>query len=120
MGHLSYKGFVWNQSPHTYQEDTFREAMYHTQDGVKIFDGITEVQRIITGSGVFSGENAYTDFKALQQLMEEETAGNLQHPVWGIRYCYLTRLELTQEPKDNVVSYRFEFTQALGNGVIPA
>ena len=45
--------------------------------------------------------------------------GNLEHPIWGIRYCYLTGLEMTQEPKDNYVSYRFTFTGAQTNGVVP-
>ena len=30
---------------------------------------------------------------------------------------YFTKLELLQEPKDDYVSYQFEFTQALGNGM---
>ena len=47
------------------------------------------------------------------------TAGNLDHPIFGIRYCYFTLLELTQEPKENYVSYRFEFTQAKANGEVP-
>ena len=47
------------------------------------------------------------------------SAGNLEHPIFGIRYCYFTLLELIQEPKENYVSYRFEFTQALQNGEVP-
>ena len=43
----------------------------------------------------------------------------MEHPIWGIRYCYFTGLELTQEPKENVVSYKFTFTQALTNGTVP-
>jgi len=50
--------------------------------------------------------------------MEAGEPGDLTHPVWGIRYCYLTRLELTQEPREHVVSYEFEFTQADANGQI--
>lgn len=119
MAHLSYKTFVWPQNPRTYQEECSREAKYHTSDGVTYFDGMGDMRRIITGSGVFYGEDAFAQFKLLQKLMEESTPGNLEHPVWGIRYCYFTGLELVQEPKDNVVSYRFEFTQALTNGEVP-
>ena len=50
---------------------------------------------------------------------EDGTPGNLEHPLWGIRYCYFTMLEMTQEPKENFISYRFEFTQAKINGEIP-
>ena len=58
-------------------------------------------------------------FAAHQELLEDETPGNLEHPLWGIRYCYFTGLELTQEPKENVVDYKFTFTQALTNGIVP-
>ena len=88
-------------------------------DGVTYYDGMGEMQRIISGSGVFFGENAFEHFRSLAELFEEKDAGNLEHPVWGIRYCYFTGLELTQEPKDNCVSYKFEFTGALTNGQVP-
>ena len=78
-----------------------------------------EMKRIITGSGVFFGDDAYTQFKKLAALFEDAEAGNLQHPIWGIRYCYFTGLELTQEPKENYVSYKFTFTCAQTNGTVP-
>ncbi len=119
MGHLSYKTFVWPRNPQTYQESSTRKAKYHTADGITYYDGMGDLQRVIRGSGVFFGEGAFDTFKQLVLLMEEKTAGNLEHPVWGIRYCYFTGLELTQEPRENYVSYSFEFTQALANGVVP-
>ena len=70
-------------------------------------------------SGVFYGEDAYDQYKQLQKLVNDMTPGNLEHPIFGIRYCYLTMLEVTQEPKENYVSYRFEFTQAKTNGEVP-
>lgn len=119
MDLLSYKSFVWPQNPHIYQEHTSREAQYYTEDGETYYKGMGEMRRIITGSGVFQGEGAYEQFKQLIKLMENGEAGNLEHPVWGIRYCYLTGLLLKQEPKENYVSYEFEFTQAKNNGEVP-
>lgn len=119
MDSLSYKTFVWPQNPHTYKEEYIREPKYHTQDGVTYYDGMGGMQRIITGSGVFFGEDAFEQFRSLAALFEDSTAGNLEHPIWGIRYCYFTGLELTQEPKENCVSYKFEFTGALTNGEVP-
>ena len=87
--------------------------------GITSFDGMGGMQRIITGSGVFLGENAFAQFRMLAKLFEDEDPGNLEHPIWGIRYCYFTGLELTQEPKENCVSYKFEFTSALTNGIVP-
>ena len=119
MGYLSYKTFVWPRNPHTYVEKTSREPKYSTQNGVTYFDGMGDLKRTITGEGTFYGTDAYMQFKRLQLLFEDSTPGNLEHPVWGIRYCYFTGLELTQEPKENVVSYKFTFTQALTNGIVP-
>lgn len=119
MDKLIYKTFVWPQNPHTYKEEYLREPQYHTQDKTVYFDGMGEMKRIITGSGVFYGDDAFAQFKKLAALFEESSAGNLQHPIWGIRYCYFTGLELTQEPRDNYVSYKFTFTGALANGIVP-
>ena len=119
MDFLSYKTFVWPQNPHTYREVAFRTPEYYTQDGEIYFNGMSALKRTITGSGVFYGADAYTQYLKLQKLAEEVNAGNLEHPIFGIRYCYLTMLEVTQEPKENYVSYRFEFTQARLNGEIP-
>ncbi len=119
MNFLSYKTFVWPQNPHTYREVITRTPVYYTQDGETYFEGMSDLKRTITGSGVFYGEDAYTQYKNLQKLSEEVSAGNLEHPIFGIRYCYLTELEVTQEPKENYVSYRFTFTQAKINGEVP-
>lgn len=119
MDYLSYKTFVWPQNPHTYREVTTRTPVYYTQDGETYFRGMSGLKRTISGSGVFYGEDAYEQYKKLQKLSEDMSAGNLEHPIFGIRYCYLTLLEVLQEPKENYVSYRFEFTQALLNGEVP-
>jgi len=119
VDYLSYKTFVWPQNPHTYKEVTSRTPYYFTQDGVTYFSGMSDLKRTVSGSGVFCGPNAYEQYKKLQKVAEESGAGNLEHPIFGIRYCYFTMLEVTQEPKENYVSYRFEFTQALMNGEVP-
>lgn len=116
---ISYKTFVWPRNPHTYKEEYIREPQYYTENGVTYFDSMGDMKRIITGSGVFLGEDAFSRFRALAELFEDEEPGNLEHPIWGIRYCYFTGLELTQEPKDNCVSYKFEFTCAAANGAVP-
>ena len=119
MDRLIYKEFVWPQNPHTYQEQCIRKPHFVTEDKVTYFEGMGQMQRIITGKGTFFGATAYSDFRRLAELFESGEPGNLQHPLWGIRYCYFTGLELTQEPKENCVSYQFEFTQASPNGQIP-
>jgi len=119
MDYLSYKTFVWPRNPEVYKEQWIREPQYYMDEGVTLFDDMGELRRIITGSGVFFGEDAYERFRALTELFEDKEPGNLKHPLWGVRYCYFTGLELTQEPRDNCISYKFEFTGALENGVVP-
>ena len=119
MEKMSFKTFVWPQNPHTYREVTTRTPEYFTQDGEVYFKGMSDPKRIITGSGVFHGADAYEQYLKLQKLADDLTPGNLEHPIFGIRYCYLTLLEMTQEPKENYISYRFEFTQAKLNGEVP-
>ena len=36
------------------------------------------------------------------------------HPVWQTAGAYFTELELTQEPRDDYVAYRFTFCEAPG------
>lgn len=119
MNYLSYKTFVWPHNPHTYRETCSRETKFRTKDGTTTFEGMGPMRRTVRGSGVFFGENAYERFRALAELFEDGEPGNLEHPVWGIRYCYFTGLELTQEPREDYVSYTFEFTCALTNGQVP-
>ena len=119
MNFLSYKTFVWPQNPNTYREVATRTPEYYTQDGETYYRGMSDLKRTISGTDVFYGENAYDQYKELQKLLNDMSAGNLEHPIFGIRYCYFTGLELTQEPRDNCVSYKFEFTGALTNGTVP-
>ena len=119
MEYLSYKTFVWPRNPEVYQEEYTREPEYSTDNGLTLFEGMGEMKRRITGNGVFYGETAVEDFQLLAELFEDGEPGELRHPVWGIRYCYFTGLELTQEPRDNCVSYKFQFTGATANGTVP-
>lgn len=116
---LKYKTFTWPNDPHTYREALSREPLYATQSGVTTYSGMSATHRQITGSGAFFGTAAYENFRELLELAEENSPGELIHPVWGSRHCYLTRLELTQEPRENFVSYSFEFTQAKADGTVP-
>ena len=120
MDKLSFKTFVWPNNPHTYQEESIREGKYSKDDaGNDVFEGMGYLKRIITGSGAFFGETAVADFQRLAALFEETSAGNLEHPLWGIRYCYFTGLEMTQPPKEDYISYKFTFQQAITNGYLP-
>ena len=121
MEKLRFKNFIWPQNPHTYREEFLREPMYGKNELEEtVFLGMGPVKRTVTGEGVFFGNAAYESFRQLSALFAEESVGLLNHPLWGERTVWFTGLELTQEPKDNCISYAFTFREADSDGVIPA
>ena len=116
---LKYKNYTWPNDPHTYREVLSREPLYITQSGTTSYKEMSATHRIISGSGAFFGTDAYADFRELIELAEDSSPGALIHPVWGSRFCYLTKLEMTQEPRENFITYSFEFTEARSDGTVP-
>lgn len=119
MANLKYKDFLWPNDPEAYQETATREPQYTTQNGTSTYSGISELRRIITGSGTFFGQTACDDLKDLMDLAGQNTPGYLVHPIWGSRYGYLTGLEFRQDCDRNFISYSFTFTEAKSDGTIP-
>lgn len=120
MEKMQYKTFTWPKNPERYRVQYIREPVYEkTEDGATVFTGMGPVKRSFTGSGVFYGTTAYGDFKSLAAVFADQKAGTLNHPIWGQHQAYFTELELTQEPKENYVAYRFEFREADADGAIP-
>ena len=71
-----------------------RKPVYtQTEDGTTVFSGMGVVKRTITGSGVFSGSGAYTNFQTLAARMKQTAPETLKHPVWGDRSAYCKRQE---------------------------
>lgn len=118
MDKLTFKDFTWPTNPSVYKEEYIRNPRFRIVEGLAYYDGMGKMHRRITGSGVFFGTGAYAQFRKLGTLFEDDTPGYLDHPEWGVRHCYFTGLKLTQEPKENCVSYQFEFTEAMANGEI--
>ena len=120
MEKLKFRNYVWPQNPHTYRETCWKDPEYfRNAEGQDLFTGLSGKKCIVTGEGVFFGENAYQNFRDLAAELDNETEGVLVHPLWGSRSVYFTRLEMTQEPRENYVSYRFTFVGSDPYGNIP-
>lgn len=120
MGKLRYKTFAWPENPERYRIESERAPIYNVDEaGNAVFDGFGPRKRVISGSGCFIGSSAYANFKALEALMADETAGELVHPVWGEMTVFFTGLTMEQEPRANYVAYRFTFQEAGASEVIP-
>ena len=107
---MRYKNYIWPHNPETYTISFARKVVaqkvpygrYGMQD-------LGLSYRMMEGEGAFAGENAYDEFKKLATVFYEGGAGVLVHPVWQTTKAYFVSLELTQEPFQDYVRYRFAF-----------
>lgn len=67
--------------------------------------------RRITGEGVFGGADCLEQYRALEKLQANRTAAKLVLPQMQPLYAYLKELSLTAEPQDDILHYRFVFTE---------
>ena len=107
---MQYKDYVWPHNPETYTI-TFRRKVAATKVPFGRY-GMQDLglsYRVMEGEGVFEGENAYSEFKKLATIFYQGGPGMLVHPVWQASNAYFVALELTQQPLENYVRYRFEF-----------
>lgn len=117
---MKFKNFTWPNNPEQYAEEWVRPVKYEKTDtGATVYAGLGSPCRKATGRGVFQGQGAYNQFKALLALLKENTPGDLVHPVWGTGQVYLTELTLQQEPLEDYVAYTFVFRGADSQGNIP-
>lgn len=117
---LVFKEFTWPRNPDSCRREYVREPVY-TKDalGNAVFSKMGPKKLTISGEGVFLGENAAADFKALAAVFDSAEAGDLIHPVWGTVSCYFTELELTRDAGADYAAYRFVFREADSEGAIP-
>jgi len=106
---MKYKTFTWPNNP-----KTFEVELKQTLHSYKLpFSGFAvqnlgSQQRIFKGEGEFAGPDAYDSFRRLAAQFNQ-TAGWLEHPVWPPVKVHFAKLKLKQEPKQEYVSYSFEF-----------
>lgn len=107
---MRFKDYVWPHNPRTYSI-SYRRAVasdkvpfqhYYMQD-------LGLDYRVLSGEGEFAGVGAYDEFKKLASVFYDPGPGLLVHPVWQPAQAHFVALELTQEPRSDYISYRFEF-----------
>ena len=114
---MRYKDFIWPHNPRTFHVLWQRRvAVLDAPGGRFHVQELGKTCRILRGEGEFCGETAYEDFERLVRTFRQDGAGTLVHPIWHSDAMYFTRLELTQEPRQDYVAYAFEFTETRGLG----
>jgi LysM repeat protein len=107
---MRYKDYVWPHNPRTYQIEYKRRVVSHKVPyGLYVLEGMGRDNRVFKGEGEFVGTGAYDEFKKLASVFYGTKPGLLVHPLWQEAQCYFVQLTLLQEPKEDYVSYSFEF-----------
>ena len=109
---MRFKDFTWPHNPRTFRVLWRRRVCVLDAPGGRYrVQDLGKTCRVLRGEGEFCGPSAYADFERLQQVFLDEGAGTLVHPLWHSQSVFFTRLELTQEPRQDYVAYAFEFTE---------
>lgn len=110
LSSMRFKDYVWPHNPRTYEISYRRDvAVQRVPFGAYVLQGMGRRQRILRGEGEFAGEGAYAQFKKLATVFYDPTPGMLSHPLWDTAHAWFVSLRLTQEPREDYVSYSFEF-----------
>ena len=107
---MKYKDFVWPNNPKTFEVEYKRTLRSYKLPfaGFKV-QNLGQQHRIFKGDGEFSGPDAYESFRLLAKVYSDGTSGWLEHPIWPAAKVYFAKLKLKQEPREDYVSYSFEF-----------
>ena len=113
---MQYRDFVWPNNPSRFEVE-YRRTLhsYKLPFSGYVVQDLGLQNKIIRGSGEFVGPDAYENFRKLAALFEENKGGKLIHPVWPAMLAYFAKLDLVQEPKEDHISYSFEFWEYIGS-----
>ena len=114
---MRFKDFTWPYNPEPYSVAYRRRiAVHQAAFGTCVMQELGKAYRVLKGEGVFAGDGAYEQFKALAEVFREPGPGLLVHPVWQTENAYFAALDAVEEPLPDFVRYRFEFWEDGGGG----
>lgn len=109
---MQFRTFTWPNEPSTlkisYQRKITSEIL---ENGHWFVNETASTGRIFEGEGVFYGDNCHTLLQQLGALLQDGISGILTLPEWGSYKALLTELSVTEEDKDNYLSYRYRFVE---------
>lgn len=109
---MRYKSFVWPNNPARCSYQVCRRTAIHKYPGSTYsLEDLGEEKRILSGSGEFYGQEAYSSMKGLLRVYEAGGPGRLLHPVIELQNAYLVKLTFREEPRENYVAYEFTFLE---------
>ncbi len=107
---MRYKNFTWPHNPEIYAVEYRRQVAAHKVPfGRCVLQDLGCTYRVLRGEGVFSGEDAYRQFRELAEVFQESGPGLLIHPVWQAERAYFVELKVEEKPLPDYVRYSFTF-----------
>lgn len=111
LASIIYRGFKFPHNPKTttYKIDrTYIKHKYPELSGNELED-FGPNACVISGSGEFFGDDAYSNWNALLREFKKNNVGSVSHPIFtDITRGLMTSLQATLEPRPDYVSYTFE------------
>lgn len=110
---MRFGGLSLSHNPHTLKIEhsgNIRELMPPCCEPDSVYLG-ERISRV-SGEGELYGEDCLERYSALEKLYRAHKLSKLVLPHMRPIYAYIKELELTAEPVDDVLRYRFVFTEA--------
>ena len=113
---MKYKDFIWPNNPKTFEVEYKRTLHSYKlpSSGFKV-QNLGVQHRIFKGEGEFAGPDAYESFRLLAEVYSDNASGWLEHPIWPPVKVFFAKLKLRQEPREEYVSYSYEFWECDGS-----
>ena len=110
LSQMKYGDYTWPHNPRIYEISYTRHVVCHKVPfGLYVHQDMGRGQRMMRGEGEFCGVGAYDEFRKLASMFYSAEPKVLVHPLWQSARAWFVSLKLKQEPKENFVSYEFEF-----------
>lgn len=110
---LKFRGCSLRYNPIKLQiKNSFRSSRYIVPMGNTSVQSIQPVPVVYTGVGELFGEDCIGQYRELEKVFLEGRKGVLCLPDMIPTQAWFTGLELIGDTKENLLKYRFEFTQA--------
>ena len=106
--------FVWPNDPESLRVTYTRKVEQKlSEDGLWTTENLGRFGRTFEGEGVFCGENAYNNLRALATCLYDGVAKEFVHPKWDKANVLLTDLCVTEECENNFLRYTFKMVEVL-------
>lgn len=109
---MRYKNFTWHHNPKTLKiKNSKRTVSLSYPYCYRSTEEMFRENTVIEGEGELFGEDCIEQFNSLCRLYSSKNKGILS--IGGIPSfeAYFTRLELLCEPKNNILTYSFQFSE---------